>query len=587
MESVKKVIYQETRPYFFNIVLVFLLRFATIGLEAFSPWPFKLLIDNVLDGKPLDAASFFDRFLLFANSRIELGYIVVGLFLISNILLELAEYLYNTTLRKLTKNIMYEFSRAAFANISHFDFAFFRKQEIGDYIYRLSYDVSAIGTFLEDVIIPLFSSSLYLMITAGIMAFIDLRLTVIALAVLPFLAFGLYLFNERITKVTKRSESQNSDVFSFIQQALSQLKIIQAFSREKHESTRFNEKLHSSLNTDFTLDKLNFGLTLLVGVIIAVSYSLIIIIGFNDVLAGELTTGLLIVFIFYLDDLTAPILGIVDALSTSKETTVKIERMDDFFHEKTKIPDNGRLTEIKKFNIDFENVTLKGNEDAIILDGVTAHIPEKKLTVIVGISGSGKTSVVSLIPRLYGDPQSGDVSIGNHNVRDYSLDALRHHIAYVPQESQLFNDTIHNVIAYGKEDATLEEVYHAARLADAYDFIVDMPHGFDTRVGEEGNFLSGGQRQRLTLARAFIRNAPIMILDEPLAFLDIKTRERIWKNIQRFATNKTVIVVSNIVSIISDADHVILMNRGKVAEEGKHSNLQHPSDLYKLIVKEN
>ncbi len=587
MESVRKVIYQEARPYFLTLVWIFVLRFLTIGLEAFSPWPFKLLIDNVLEGKPLDSGSFFDRMLSGYNSRLELGYVVVGLFFLSNILLEVVEYFYNTSLKKFIKNIIFQFSQAAFRHITFFDLSFFRQQEIGDYIYRLSYDVEAIGTFIEEVILPLFSSSLYLMITAGVMAIIDLRLTLIALAVLPFLAGSLYIFNERIVKVTKKSEDLNSNVFSFIQQALDQLKITQAFSQEKHESTRFHEKLGHSLKTEYQLERLNNGLTLLIGIIISISYSIIIVIGFNDVLSGNLSTGLLVVFIFYLDNLTSPILQIIYALSTSKEATVKIEHMDDFFNEKSRLSAHGTLTEMTNFNIKFDKVTLIGNDDTKILDDITFEIPEKKITVIVGISGSGKTSVISLIPRLLGDPTSGSILLGGHDVKDYSIETLRKHIAYVPQESELFNDTIHNIIAYGKPDATVQEVYDAAKLADAHEFISEMAHGFNTRVGEGGNFLSGGQRQRLMLARAFIRDAPILIFDEPLSFLDIKTRTKIWANIQKVAHNKTVIIVSNILSVITAADNVMLINKGKIVDSGKHSNLLKPSSLYKLIVKSN
>src|SRR5258708_24668237 len=397
MESARKVIYQESKPYVWSLIWVLILRFSSIGLEAFSPWPFKLLIDNVLEGKALDPSSPIDQFLLTAGSRFQLGYIVVALFFISNVLLEIFEYFYSNSLQKLTRNIIFQFSRSAFTHIAHFDLSFFRHQEIGDYIYRLNYDVEAIGTFIEEVIIPLFSSSLYLMITTGIMAMIDFRLTLIALAVLPFLAGGLYIFNEKIVKVTKKSEELNSNVFSYIQEVLTHLKIVQAFSQEKHESTRFNEKLNHSLKTSYDLQKLNNALTLLIGIIITISYSLIIVIGFNDVLNGDLSTGLLVVFIFYLDNLTNPILQIVYALSQSKETAVKIERMEDFFGEKSKIHDTGTIEEMNEHDVSFENVTLLGNEDTVILDKICVDIPSKNVTVIVGISGSGKTSMISLI----------------------------------------------------------------------------------------------------------------------------------------------------------------------------------------------
>ena len=560
---------------------------SSIGLEAFAPWPFKLLIDNVLNHEPLDPASFFGHFLSSIDSRLMLGYVVVALFLIGNIFLEVVTYLYSLSIKKLVNKVIFQFSKSAFDHMSHFDLSFFRLQEIGDYIYRLNYDVAALGYFIEETIIPLFSSSLYIIITTLIMSLINIKLTIISLCVLPFLAAGLYVFNKKIVSVTEHSERLNSGVFSFIQQALSQLRIIQAFSQEKKESSRFNEKLHTTLKTEMKLNTLSFKLTLLMGIVISLSYSLIIVVGLHDVLNGVLTTGLLIVFIFYLDNLTSPILAIIYALSNGKESLVKIDRMDDFFQEKTLTTDVGTLTQMEEHSISINSVTFIGNDDIHILDRISCVMKQGEITVIVGISGSGKSSLLSMIPRLLGEPKEGTLFIGQWNHKDYSLQTLRDNIGYVPQESDLFNDTIYNTIAYGKPGVSEEEVYKAARLADAEDFIHDQPHGLGTRIGESGNFLSGGQRQRLMLARAFIRDAPILLFDEPLAFLDIQTRSIVWKNIQKIAKNKTVVIVSNILSVISAADHIIVMNKGKIVEEGTHSTLLKPDSIYRLIVKDN
>lgn len=585
MKTINIILKKNIKPYTWRLTIVLLFMLLTAGFEALLPWPFKYLIDNVLGDEPVDTSSFPGMFIPHFHSPEFLGYYIMFLFFVFSIGVAFSEYYQSILVKQVLKDIMLRFSESAFRNLELFNIGVFREQQVGDYIYRLSYDVSALGEFIEHGILPIMTSGLYLLLTTIILFTISVKLTLISLMVLPFLAGGLYFFNKRLVTVTKKSEYWNSTLFSFVEQALNQLKIIQSFSQEKKEAYKFDQRMTTALSTELSMYHLDFLLSLMVAIIIAISYALIIGIGIKYFYAGELTTGLLVIFIFYLDNLTAPILNIIYAWSEVKETKVKVNRMGEFFNKHMHANDSGDTTVLTESSIEFRNVSLEGEEGVKILDNISFKIEPNTLTVLVGVSGSGKTSLISLIPRFIGQPTKGEILIGGKNITEYSLQALRQSISYVPQENTLFSDTIENVIAFGKDNATDAEIREAARLADAEEFIHDHLHGYKFHVGEGGNYLSGGQRQRLTIARAFIKQAPIIIMDEPLSALDIQTRAAVWKSIHEHAKGKTAIIVTNILDVISQADLVIVMSKGKVVEVGSHKELLKKSNYFHYILR--
>lgn len=589
MKTIDKIIRQEFWGNSPSLFLVVFLVMLMVGLEAIAPWPFKVLIDNVLNTAPIVAENRLDAFLSSFDSREILGFFVVLVYFLSSFLLSIVEYMHSAITTRVVKGITANFSKKAFKNLETLSISHYRKQQIGDYIYRLSYDVSALGGLLEEGILPLITSSLYILITAVIMFWISVKLTLLALLVLPFLAFGLYSFNKHITYTTKRSEFFNSAAFSFIEEALTHLKIIQAFSQENRQSKYFGKKIDLSLESDVSTYRLDFLLTLLVGVVIAVSYSFIIIYGIRSVFAGTLTTGLLVVFIFYLDNLTTPIVSLIYALAATKQSYIKLLRMNDLFTKKIQAKKGGVITEITDGNIVFNHVTLRGDKGIKILDDISFEIKANKRTVIFGLNGSGKTSVVNLLLRFIENPTSGHIYIGGVDIRDYDLLKLRSAISFIPQEVALFNDTIHNNIAFGSvHNASFEEIKKAARLADASDFIRRLPNTYSFQVGEGGNLLSGGQRQRIMIARALMKTeAKILLFDETFSALDVKTRENVLHNLYNFSQLKTTIIVSNVFSVISAADHVIVLNRGKVIYDGSPTRLHKESALYRMILENN
>jgi ABC-type multidrug transport system fused ATPase/permease subunit len=586
VKKVDKILYSEVRMYTWRLVSLIFFSLFIVVLDLLPPWSFKILIDNVLSAEPLALSGFLSNFLYLFKSPESLGVFAVVVYFLSMFLSSLVGYINSVSIKVYIRNLISDFSKTAFKNVESLAIGYYNKQQIGDYIYKLSYDVSAFGELIEDGVLPLVTSSFYLLITVTVMFFISGTLTVLTLLSLPLLVTSLYYFNKQITYVTKRSEFYNSLAFSFIEEVLSHLKVIQAFSQEQNESNAFNKKIDMSLDADVTYYKLDYLLSLFVGIIIAVTYSVIMLYGIHAVFAGTLTTGLLIVFIFYLDNLTNPIISIVYAIAEIKKSHVKISHMKDFFDESRKTTHEGTVSLVDHGKITFRNVNMMSG-DVHILDNVSFDIEAGKRTVIFGMNGSGKSSIANLILR-FSEPTSGKILIDGTDIKNYNLDGLRENISFIPQEITLFNESVYYNIAFGNPIAKEKDVERAAKLSTADEFIKRNPKKYNFKVGEAGNFLSGGQRQRLMIARALMKDkAKILIFDETFSALDVKTRENVLHNIQDFSEQKTTILISNIFSVVSSADNVIVLNKGKVIYQGKAQHLSSELSLYKMILENN
>lgn len=584
MKTIDNILLKEIKLRTPALLFVLLLIFLLVGFEAISPWPFKVLIDNVLGNESLDTNTFQGQILSNFSSKEALGFFIVLIYGATFIFSEITHYFVRIFRRRLGNSITYGFAVNAFGNLEQLAVGFYKQKQIGDYIYRLSYDVSAIGDLVDQGIVPLVTNFLYLASTIAILFFINVNLALVALAIMPALILALGIFNRRIGLASKSSEYYNSSLFSFIQEVLSQLKIIQAFNQETKELKSFKEREDYSVAGEFNVTGLGYMLNMAIGVLIAVGYALIFLYGIKYVGYGLITTGSLIIFIFYLDNLTNPVLSLITAAASVKEAYIKVSRMNEFFTPKFHTKDTGEIRAVENTDIVFDKVSAFAQSGTVMIKNVSIKIPMGKKTAIVGVSGSGKTTIASLILRFI-NPSSGKIFIGGKNITSYSIKALRNNIAYVPQEIVLFNDSIKNNIGFGYSRASAQDIQDAAELAVADKFIKRLPGGYDFVVGEEGANLSGGQRQRLMLARAFVRkHAKILILDEPLSSLDIKTRAVFMSNLNEFCEGKTTIIISNILEVIHQADHVIVVNEGTILSAGDSKSLLKESNLASLIL---
>jgi ABC-type multidrug transport system fused ATPase/permease subunit len=588
MKSVKYVNRELSREIKRNsgaLLSVLGLMFLIVGFDVIAPWPFKILIDNVLSTEVIDPAGILGFLHSLFPSRDLLGFFAVFVYFSSTFGLAIVEYMKSVYTKRVIKNLTADFSKEAFKNLQTLAIGFYNKQKIGDYIYRLGYDVSALGELIEDGVLPLIISSLYLVVTITIMVLIDMKLAILSIAFLPFLTYGLYSFNKRVAHATQRSEFYNSLTFSFIEETLTHLKIIQAFSQEENKSKAFDRHIDESLYSDSVMYRLDFLLSLLVAIVIALSYSIVMLYGVHAVFAGTLTTGLLIVFIFYLDNLTTPILSIIYSVTSLRESWTKISRMEDFFSTKSHLDyHKGKVMELTGTDITFEHVTLFGDEGKKMLDNLSFTIEAGKSTVIFGASGSGKTSLTNLIMRFIDKPSAGRILIGGTPIEDYDIEMLRRFIGYVPQEITLFDDTIRNNIVFGNKMYSADRLERAAQKAGVTGFVKRLPGGYDFPVGASGGLLSGGQRQRIMLARALMKEeAAILIFDETFSALDVKTRREVLHTVSKFSKDKTSIFISNVFDIITAAENIIVLSHGKLLYSGPARRLPKEISLFKMI----
>lgn len=574
MNRLHQVVQLQVKNHYKQLVLVMILMIIAGGFQAISPWPFKLLIDNVLGDELLDSTHLIGRVVTNIDSSQQLGLLVIVLYFLIAILSNAIEYVQSIYTNLVMRRIIEGFSLAVFQNLESFDIGYYRQQDVGDYTYRLSYDASTIGSLIEFGFIPIITSSIYLLITGTILWMMEPRLTIVTLAALPLLAWGLQFFNKRIARASQDSESRYSTLHSFIQQSLSQLKIVQAYRQETNMLNRYKQQVAGSLDADFQLNRLNLLMSLFVGILISLVYTAVIGMGIKSVFEGLLSPGLLIVYIFYLDNLTQPVINIANAVSSIKEDAARLERLEEFFDSQHQLLDTGSIDRVTDTSIRFMKVSVKGAHGEAILTDISCEFPAKSTTFIVGLSGSGKSSLTSLILRLMSQPEEGDICLGQYSVRDYQLETLRQTIALVPQETVLFNDTIRNVIAFGNPEATFEEVQTAARLAGADEFIERHPGRYAFKVGERGELLSGGQRQRLVLARAYLKRAPVLILDEVFAHQDPETRKRMLDNLRQFSVGRTVIGVTNNFEVVLPQDRVLVLHRGQIVYQGTYEQMK-------------
>jgi subfamily B ATP-binding cassette protein MsbA len=585
MRTINTIILSEIKARWKSLSIVVLLMIATIGFDLLAPWPFKILIDNVLSVETGTQSPLLLYIESIFQNRYSLGMFAILLYFVSTLSNTIFEYIKSILSKKVVKETVAHFSKRAFRSLESMSIGFYNEQQIGDFIYRLSYDVNALGDFLEDGLFPLISSSVHLIIAVTVMYYIDIKLTIFALMSLPFLAAGVFIFNHYINAATKHSEKSNSATFSFIEEALTHLRVVQAFSQEKKESASFNEKVDDMISNDVKLSKFNFLLSFVVGIVIAISYSIVILYGMTAVFAGTLSTGLLIVFIFYLDNLTNPLLSIIYAATSIRENYTKISRMEEFFDVKNHSFEEGNKKKLRGYDIRFENVSFYKEDEVKILDNISFLAEEGKVTAIFGASGSGKSTIANLILRFVEKPNEGRVLIGGVDAVKYDPSTVRNAISYVPQDINLFDDTIYNNLVFGNPKATNRAIKDAIHISDAADFINRLPGKLEFRVGEGGGFLSGGQKQRLMLARALIRNhGPIFVLDEIFSALDVKTRKKVMERLQKLYKNKTVIIISNIFDVIKQADTVVVLNQGKMVFNGNSNKLLKEASLYRMLL---
>ncbi len=538
------------------------------GCELLKPWPMKVIIDHILGGKVLD----WDLVNNWSTQNILSG-ACVGLVLI-NIISGLLSLLYNYLTIRLGQKMVNELRSQLFHHLQHLSLAMHNHWSIGDLIYRVTSDTYTIQTLTMNSFLRIFSSILLAIGVVIIMVSLDQQLTLLALGVCPVLLFTVSLLKEKIRIAAQYSRQQESAVYSLVQLNLSAIPVIQAFTKETEEHQRFISASQKSLDASLRLYILQ---TIYGGAsssAIAFSTAIIIWIGTNHVLAGILTIGQMIVFITYLSFFYSRINNITQTWATIQSAQVGIKRVLEILELKPEIQEGSKVFPLvgAKGEIVWEGVNFSYHPEQTVLKKINLCVKPGEKVAIVGPTGAGKSTLVSLLVRFY-DPQSGKITIDGINLKDLQIKSLRQQIAIVLQPPLIFPITIRENIAYSRTDANLDDIIQAAKLACIHEAIMKLPQGYDTLIGARGTTLSEGEKQRLTIARAILRNAPILILDEPTSSVDALTETLIMTGLEKLKNRPTTLIIAHRLSTVQNADRIIVMENGQIVEEGNFSKL--------------
>ncbi|HLJ50404.1 MAG TPA: ABC transporter ATP-binding protein [Bryobacteraceae bacterium] len=558
--------------------------FAVIGeglANLLQPWPLKIVLDNVLKSHELHGwlQPYIER--LVGTDRLAmLEFAAVAVLLIA-LLDAVCTYTEKYITTSVGQWVMHDLRQSLYHHIQRLSLAFHDQKKTGDLIGRVTSDIDAIQSFITSGMLGALINSLTLVGMVGVMLYINWRFTLIALSVAPILFAVVYSYTRRIKKASREVRKKEGEIVSVIQEVLTSIRVVKAFAREEYEEKRLQEESLEGIEIALRARGLKAKLAPLVDIIVAIGTAAVLWVGGRMALAGTLSAGSLIVFIMYLSKMYKPMQELSKMTDAYSKASVGYERIREVLETEREVQDlpGARVAPVFRGRIEFENVSFGYTADNLVLSDFNLTIEPGQLAALVGPSGAGKTTTISLIPRFY-DPISGVVRIDGTDVRRFLQRSLRKQMSFVLQETLLFHGTVWANIAYGKPEASRAQILHAAELANAHEFIEKMPQGYDTIVGERGLTLSGGQRQRIAIARAIIRDTPILIMDEPSSGLDSSSEKLVFEALDRMMEGRTSIVIAHRLSTICRADVIFVVRDGQIVERGKHEELLQNGGLY-------
>ncbi|MEI9981018.1 MAG: ABC transporter ATP-binding protein [Edaphobacter sp.] len=570
------------RPYRRILVVIFLVMLVETTMSLAAPWPLKIILDNVVGTHAL--APWIQRLigpLLESGARAHVAAIAACVFVLIAVIGAIASYIDSYYTESVGQWVAHDLRMRMYQHLQRLSLGYYSSHETGTLLSTLTTDIQTIQSFASSSTLDIMVDMLTIVCMLGLMFWLNWDFTLIAIAVTPLLLLFVIRFKKAVKAATHEVRKEQSKIVAVAQQGLESIQVIKAFGLEKTEEGLLYDVSQATLGAAMKARSIKALLSPVVNITVAICTAIVLWRGAVLILAGHMTVGDLTVYLAYLTKFFKPVKDLATTTTAIAQATVGVERIRTVLDTDAITPDkpDGLEPETLTGAIDFKNIAFGYDPANPILKDLNLSIQPGQFVGIVGPTGSGKSTVVSLIPRFY-DAQSGSVQIDGHDVRDYRLANLRNQIGYVLQDTVLFRGTIYENIALGRPDATKEEIITAAKLANADDFIQAMPLGYDTPVGERGLTLSGGQRQRIGIARVILRNSPILLLDEPTAALDSESEKLVIDALEKLMKGKTVIAIAHRLSTIRDADLIAVIADGVVAESGTHDQLMARNGLY-------
>ncbi len=565
--SKRLAIRELLKPHIPSLLLGLLAVAGEGAANLLEPWPLKIVLDNVLRSQQSHAAIMrhIQRFVGVAIAALD----------------AICTYGEKYLTTSVGQWVTYDLRRTLYSHIQKLSLAFHDQKRTGDLISRVTSDIDAIQSFITQGLLGVLINIITLLGMVAVMFYLNWRFTLIALSVAPMLFAIVYSYTRRIKKASRAVRKKEGEITSVVEEVLSSIRVVKAFAREDYEVKRLQEQSLEGVEVALRARGLKAKLTPIVNLIVATGTCLVLWFGARLVLNGSLSAGEMVVFILYLGKMYKPMQELSKMTDTYSKAAVGYEQIREVVETDNEIKDSRHAVRAPRFkgDIEFDHVSFSYTEDTPILKDVSFKIKAGEVAALVGPTGAGKTSVISLVARFY-DPTSGVVKIDGTDIKRFRQKSLRQQISFVLQETMLFHAPVWQNIAYGKPDASRQEIIRAAELANASEFIDKLPEGYDTILGERGMTLSGGQRQRIAIARAVIRNTPILILDEPTSGLDAASEKLVFEALDKLMQNRTVIVIAHRLSTIRRADNIFVIQDGSIVESGNHEKLMQKDGLY-------
>ena len=567
------------RPYWRWVAVVLVTMLVETAMSLAAPWPLKVVLDSVLGAQPVPPP--FAWLIGDAPDRMTL----LGASVVATVVIALlqaasayADAYYTVSIGQW---IAHDLRRSIYAHLQRLSMSYYDRQQVGPLVSTITDDVNAVQDFVSTSLLDILVDGLTIAGMLAVMCALSWRFTLIALAVTPLVVVFAYRVRAVVKEATRDVRRRQSELVTIVQEGLGAIRVVKAFGQGTFERERLGAKSLESVHAALHARRVRALLGPAITVVVAIGSAAVLWFGAREVLADAMTAGALVVFVTYLGKLFRPIQELARASTNVAQAAVGLERIRSILDTDERLPRAPHPVALDQVagRVAFDHVTFGYDAARPVLTDVTFTAEPGQLIGVVGPSGSGKSTLVGLIPRFY-DPQAGSVSIDGHEVRTLGIRALRRQVAFVLQDTLLFHAPVWQNIAYGKPDATRDEIIRAARLAQAHDFIEALPDGYDTVVGQGALALSGGQRQRIGIARAMVRDARILILDEPSSGLDHESERLVFEGLRTLLEGRTTFVIAHRLATIRKADQILVLDQGRIVERGTHDALLALGGLY-------
>ena len=545
-----------------NFVVAIVCTLVIAVADLLRPWPLKLIVDNILLGKTLPPSLHsFEGF--FRDEKLWTTIAVASLLIVFSAVKGFSVYAQTSITSRIGYRIAHALRHELFSHLQRLSLAFHKRARAGELLTKVTSDTNSVRDAFSEFALTLVTETLTLVGMIVVMFAMNLELSLVVLATFPVLAtISVYRFR-RIRDSARKVRKAEGNLAARVSETLHAIAIVKAFGRERYETERFESESSETLNESIRTARLEAASSRAADIVNAIGTFAVLVFGSLQALRGRITPGSLLVFVSYMNSLYVPIRTLAKLSAKLSRAFVSAGRISDTLGIEPELADPPGAIEATTFrgDISFSNVSFGYGAARPVLRNLSFDISTGEKVALLGRSGAGKSTVISLLLRLY-EIQDGEIRIDGINVRDYQRESLRQQIGIVMQESIMFGASVKENIAYGKVDATMDEIIRAAKAANAHEFISKLEDGYDTVIGERGGTLSGGQRQRIAIARAFVRNAPILVLDEPMTGLDIESEMAVRDALQRLMRGKTCLMITHDLEAAAAADRMLILENG-------------------------